>query len=346
MTTLRDLGERELIRTIVTRYTASGVGHDCAELERFSDNVIITTDPVPPPAAEVIGGDPDPYWKGWLLVIINASDLAAAAATPWAFLAAAEASPNMDLVLFERFMQGIQDACEQEELAYVGGNLREADRLAAVGIAVGYRNKTIRLNRTGINDGDLVVVVGDGGRFWLDALSVKAGLSIADKTASPLFAPRSQSRLMRQVVSENLICASMDNSDGLLSSVAELCRANGIGADIDLTAFPAPTGYERVSNAIGVSSARLWLGWGDWNVLAAAPAHCESKLRELRKTGQAVHVIGRFAKDLDGPYVRFGHDLTPSPRIDSERFARDSWFAAGIDSYIELLKNAPLPGGI
>src|SRR5437762_13765694 len=122
--TLQDFGEREIIREILPRYT-SGIGDDCAILNVKSSHLVVTTDPVPEPASKLLGGDPDPYWTGWLLVIINASDLAAAGANPDAFLAAIEAPATTPVDDFERFLSGVSDACSAEGLQYIGGNLRE-----------------------------------------------------------------------------------------------------------------------------------------------------------------------------------------------------------------------------
>src|SRR4051812_16737628 len=101
MNTLTHYGERKLIELVVSRYCRS-LGDDCAVLPIGGEDLIVTTDPVPEPAAYLIGGDPDPYWAGWLLVTINASDLAAAAAKPVGFLAAVEAPGNTDVSEFER----------------------------------------------------------------------------------------------------------------------------------------------------------------------------------------------------------------------------------------------------
>src|SRR5438309_1624353 len=91
---LQDLGERELIRSILPKYCAS-VGDDCAMVPIGDVDLLMTTDPVPQPAARLLGNDPDLYWMGWLLVVISASDLAAAGAQPLAFLAAIEAPSSL-----------------------------------------------------------------------------------------------------------------------------------------------------------------------------------------------------------------------------------------------------------
>jgi thiamine-monophosphate kinase len=63
MTTLGDLGERRILAEIIPRFVANA-GDDCAVLGVNGQNIVVTTDPVPPPAAHVIAGDADLYWMG------------------------------------------------------------------------------------------------------------------------------------------------------------------------------------------------------------------------------------------------------------------------------------------
>ena len=135
MEVLLDFGERRLIEEVLSEY-CDGIGNDCAILKMDGKWTVITTDPVPLPAAKCIAGEGDPYYVGWLLVIINASDLAAAGAQGKAFLAAIEARGDMPMSDFKRLLEGIRDACKQEGLKYVGGNLKESENLHAVGMAV------------------------------------------------------------------------------------------------------------------------------------------------------------------------------------------------------------------
>ena len=79
---LCDVGERKLLRGLIRKH-CQVAGDDCAVLSVALDSVVVTTDPAPPPAAKVIGADDDPYWMGWLLVTINASDLAASPENSW-----------------------------------------------------------------------------------------------------------------------------------------------------------------------------------------------------------------------------------------------------------------------
>lgn len=300
--------------------------------------IVITTDPVPPPAATIIGGDPDLFWTGWLLVTINASDIAASGALPLAFVAALDLPTDLEVSQFERLLAGIRDSCDANGLKYVGGNLREADRVRAVGTAIG-RSVVEPLTRRGAANGDFVVVIGTGGRFWADVERHKAGLPV-ENTTSPLFSPLSQARHMHRVHAAGLVRCAMDTSDGLAPTLAELAIVNDLGIEVDLASMRDGAN----PGAAGGRPERLWMGWGDWTIVAAVrPADMHRLASELEASGSACSCIGRF---VAGPreviLINEDRRLTMG-RLESERFAKDSWFEFGVDEYHRLLRSFPLP---
>lgn len=332
------MGERAITSLILPKFCRA-VGDDCAILGIGELDIVLTTDPVPDPAARVIGGDDDLYWVGRLLVTINASDLAAAGAQPLAFLSAIECSSDLEVDKFERLLRGITDGCEEEGLEYVGGNLKESPRLTATGVAMGSCERGKALHRKGAKDGQILLSVGQGGIFWRDALATREGRRVADKLASPLFRPSSQVRNMHALSASVPISVAMDNSDGLLATAAQLAAANEMGVIVDLEHLKVPE-----ASFLGMDEARLWLGWGDWNVLIGTDASQVPRVKELaEKSGFPVLVIGEFRADLRGAFVKRGGEIREAPRLESERFAQDSWFTAGIDGYIKLLLGLDLP---
>lgn len=336
ITTLQDIGERRITQDVLPKY-CQPAGDDCAFVTLGEHDIVLTTDPVPEPAAKLIGGDPDLYWTGRLVVTINASDLAAAGAKPLAFVSAIECSPSLPLSDLERLLEGVRDGCNSEGLAYVGGNMKEASRFAVTGTAIGTVRKGDGLHRSGAKPGDLLYSLGYGGAFWRDALRIRAGLSI-DKSSSPLFAPSSQVRQMQALLDHVRPSVSMDNSDGLLATLSQLAAANNMLVSLNLEALTVED-----TTDLAIDPCRLWLGWGDWNVIIAIPPDKESALLRFRETLDAQVVeIGVFSA---GPPIvrvtRQGRSAT-APRLESERFARDSWFTSGIEGYIRLLESVPL----
>jgi thiamine-monophosphate kinase len=340
---LQDIGERELIRSILPKY-CNAVGDDCAILPLGDMDLLMTTDPVPQPAARVIGKDPDLYWMGWLLVIINASDLAAAGARPLAFLAAIEAPAELAKWDFERLLLGVSEGCDAEGLIYAGGNLREAKELAATGTAVGKCRPGYALRRTGAQPGDVIVSVGQGGIFWRDAFNILGGETLTDRSASPVFRPRSQVAAMHTLAESGLVNASIDNSDGLLPSLSQLASLSGCDIVLDLERLTVPDCPDKYV-AANADSARLWLGWGDWNVIASiSEVNLSSACRSVSEAGGVIAEIGKVVSSGTGRVlVSRNGMIQDAPRLESERFAKDSWFSGGISSYVKLLREVPLP---
>jgi len=339
MPDLRSIGERRIVSEILPDYVV-GIGSDCATIDLANLQIVTTTDPVPEPAAKLLGGDPDLYWMGWLLVVINASDLSAAGATPLAFLAALEVPSALSIEDFRRLLLGIKECCAAEGLRYAGGNLREAARVSAVGTAIGLGPQTGAITRSGVRRDDILVTVGRGGIFWRDVLSLRAGLFV-DKDNSPVFRPRSQLALMQRLATERLVAAAIDNSDGLLPTLQQFAVANGLRVVLDLEQLRVP----GIPDAAGpIDPARLWLGWGDWNVIAAIPQPLVLPAQRLAEaSGGFLLPIGRFHDGKPEVSLKRGGTVSPAPRLESERFAADSWFSAGIDAYLDQLMTLSIP---
>jgi thiamine-monophosphate kinase len=146
---------------------------------------------------------------------------------------------------------------------------------------------------------------------------------------------------MEQLNREGLIVAAIDNSDGLLPTLDQLAASNSVGIRLDLDKLIVPT--DDVT--LGIDPARLWLGWGDWNVIAGVNSSQFERLTAVAATfGTSVHHIGDFIQGSPTVVLKRGIQAQQAHRLESERFARDSWFSEGIDGYIHRLLSLQLPG--
>lgn len=337
MTTLSDFGERRILSEIIPLY-ANGTGDDCAVLGKSNGTLVITTDPVPPPAASVIGGDEDPYWMGWLLVTINASDIAAAGARPRSFLSALELPSEWPVENLHRLLLGVKESCAAHGLSYIGGNIKEAKAVAATGIAVG-ECMAAPLGRDAAAPGDIIVSIGQGGQFWSDALFVRGGGSL-DKHSSPLFKPVAQTAFVHQFSEAGLLVSAMDVSDGLIPTLRELATKSNTRFLVDLDSM---VGEQVRDTSLAVGQA--WLGWGDWNVISVVKRNHLNAVAELASNlGASVTPIGQVLAGHGEVRLARGNGADiEAPRLESERFARDSWITRGIDGYIQELLGLKLP---
>lgn len=333
--TLGDLGERRILRDIIPQYVCSA-GDDCAIIGSLKGHVVVTTDPVPSPAANVIGGDMDLYWLGWLLVTINASDVAASGAMPRAFVAALELPSKLPVDDLHRLLQGVRDSCLANGLDYVGGNLREAAAVGGVGTAIG-TSKRRPLTRRGARLGDQVILIGEGGRFWADVERLRRGIPVS-KERSPVFAPISQTRNVHKLHDKGLLVCAMDTSDGLAPTLEEVSRVNSLNLNVRLNSMTMS------DTSLCERPERLWMGWGDWSVVAAVrPSKLEAVIEMLHSLRAPHTVIGEFVAGPPGVNLVTGTSNMPLGRLESERFAADSWFSKGVDEYRRMLHALALP---
>ncbi|WMJ68346.1 AIR synthase related protein [Stenotrophomonas sp. 24(2023)] len=336
MSTLLDIGEREIIRRFLSPLV-DGLGDDCAQVQVDAGVAVLTTDPVPIPAAYVIGGDDDKYWVGWLLVVINASDLAASGCDPIGLLAAIECPSDWSVRVFERLVEGIRDACLAHKIRYLGGNLKEAGIFSATGTGIGLCVDRQPLSRSGATSGDLIVLVGKPPAFWRDALAVRSGRQ-ADRTG-PLFRPIAQNEVMAALSRQGLVKASIDNSDGLLPSLQQLAVASSVSITLDLVQMRGGG-----AAALGDSDpVRLMLGWGDWNMVCAIDPVNFERVKLVAKSNDSDCIVIGVADFGSQVYWGSGDHKTVVPRLESERFAKDSWFSEGIDGYVSRLMAIPIP---
>ena len=135
------------------------------------------------------------------------------------------------------------------------------------------------------------------------------------------------------------IKAAIDNSDGLLASLGQLAAANEVGIELNLDQLKV-FNWEQT----GVDDpARLWLGWGDWNVLVAIDRGGSQVILDLAADLSADIVQVGEVVEKNGVVLTRGNVRQPAPRLESERFSTDSWFTAGVSSYVEQLLSCPIP---
>jgi len=256
-TTLGELGERYILNEIIPQY-ASGVGDDCAVSAFYGPNLAITTDPVPTPGALLFAGNDDPYYLGWLSVVINVSDLGSSGAKPEVLVASIEVPSTTFAYDFERMLLGIKEASDYHNIRFVGGNLKEAEKINITICAVGSVAEPFL--RKGAAIGDEIIALGNGGHFWRDVLLQQSGEHL-NKTSSALFKPKAQASNIQKLRQNNFnFSCAMDASDGLVPTLFELTRSNSLGIDLFVDRL-----IVKDTQLIGaVDSRLLWLGWGDW----------------------------------------------------------------------------------
>jgi thiamine-monophosphate kinase len=352
---LGDLGERRIISQFLRpRYAAASprFGDDCAVLPfpigqdvptGQDSHLVFTTDPCPPPMAALLGFD-DLFYRGWLVATINLSDLAAAGAKPLGLVTSLQFPGETPVRQFERLLDGIDTCCAEHETHVLGGNMKESPEVDVTATAVGFCD-TPPLTRTGAAPGDIVVILGELGAFWAGVLGVRAGLLQRDASEpllSNVLMPRPKVRAGLAGRRAGVLTACIDNSDGLYPSFLQLAIASSTRLIIEGDALTYSAGVADIAHELNTDPLRLALGWGDWQLVATCPnEHLDAVAAIARETGTGFFRVGRVEAGCGVDLELRGSSGALVP-LDSQRFAPDSWFSTGLDSYVEMLLHAPL----
>ena len=136
---------------------------------------------------------------------------------------------------------------------------------------------------------------------------------------------------MHHLGSAGLVSAATDNSDGLFPTLQLLAEANELTAELDLDQLTVPD----LEKEPLVEPERLWLGWGDWNVVATVPPRNLDLAQQIAKRHSSrVIPIGTMRRGEKQVVLRRKGIVKLAPRLESERFSKDSWFSQGVESYI------------
>lgn len=343
---LDTLGERRLVAEVLARRyrETPGFGDDCAVVPL--DNVegvelVATTDPCPTPLVASLGWD-DLYFRGWLLAVINLSDLAAAGARPAGLMVSYVLPGKLSVLEFERLVSGVDDSCQVHGTRVLGGNLGDGPAVHLTATAIGRCSPGERLGRRGAQAGDVLLLLGSPGYLWATALLRLGHASLPRAEEQAVFDralhPRAQTAAGVALAQARLAKAAMDVSDGLYASVSSLCEANGLGAEIIGRATLDPP-IENVCRQASVDAFDLAQLWGDWSLLVAvAPERAQDACDLAATVGSAAQPIGVMTA-TPGVWLEWGGQRDVWVGVESERFTPSSWRSDLVGEYVTRLRS-------
>ena len=182
----------------------------------------VTTDTV---AEEIaLGFYRDPETIGWVAAAASLSDLAAVAAEPVGLVTAVTLPREAPRAFAEALAKGLDAAAAAAGTYVLGGDTNLGDAVSVTTTAVGTVAVGEKLTRVGCAAGDLVYA---SGRLGGGALAVMRALGIG---AAGEFRPCPRLREGRLLAGWASAC--MDTSDGLVATLDQLSRLNGVGFDV------------------------------------------------------------------------------------------------------------------
>lgn len=284
--------EFDLIARIRQRATARGdvvlgIGDDCALLAPPPGmQLAVTMDALN--AGVHFPSGTAPADIGWKALAVNLSDLAAMGAQPaWGTLSLS--LPQGDTAFVDGFLDGFLALAAQHRFALVGGDTTRGPLSIAL-TAHGLVEPGQALRRDGARVGDEVWVSGTLGDAAGALRQWQAGAAMSPALQARLDRPTPRVALGRAL--RGIASSCIDVSDGLLADLAHICRASGVGADIDIDALPAS---EALWQAFDADDRRFLqaAGGDDYELCFTVPASAGDALaRALAEAGTGATRIG------------------------------------------------------
>ena len=286
------MAEFDLIARIRQRVASRGdvvlgIGDDCALL-------------LPPPGMQLavtmdalnVGvhfpPETSPADIGWKALAVNLSDLAAMGAQPaWGTLSLS--LPQGDPGFVDAFFDGFFALAAQHGFALVGGDTTRGPLSIAI-TAHGLVEPGRALRRDGAREGDDIWVSGTLGDAAGALRQWQAGAAISPVLQARLDRPTP--RVALGLALRGIASSCIDVSDGLLADLAHICRASGVGAEVDVDALPAS---DALRAAFDPDTRRVLqaAGGDDYELCFSMPASAGDALaRALMEAGTQATRIG------------------------------------------------------
>jgi thiamine-monophosphate kinase len=292
-----------------------GIGDDAAALAQKAGRATLITTDLLVEDVDFRLSTTTPRALGHKALAVSLSDIAAMGARPrWALVSVGLPSKVWESDFLEQFYEGFFALADEHGVTLVGGDLsRTPERVVIDSIVLGETKRGRAVMRAGARAGDHVFVTGTLGGAAAGLRLLEDGARRPRTTrASPKSARASARRqlLLRQLCpvprvawgrllgEHRLATAMIDLSDGLSSDLAHLCRASGVGADIEAALLPVEPAIERA----GISAPealRLALDGGeDFELLFTVRRRDAAKLPD-EVEGVAVRRIGVLTADAE-----------------------------------------------
>ena len=310
MSTLRQMGERELIRRLAPKLPSRadvviGIGDDCAVV-RGGDgfDLLYTTDAVI--EGRHFMADSTPELIGRKAAARAMSDIAAMGGEPMHLLVDLVANPNEQVERIERVYEGLCAFCAEHGVAVIGGDTASGAVLELHVFLAGRVPSGGALLRRGAAVNDVIFVTG------------ALGGSIRGKHFE--FVPRlAEGHWLREGAWTTSL---IDVSDGLATDLRHVLVAGGVGAMIDATRIPvspdvAQLGLQRspLDHALfdgedfellfTVSAARQREFESAWGNKFDLPVTAIGRIQRGPPVIQIIDALGLTTELSDGGYEHF-----------------------------------------
>lgn len=236
----------------------------------------------------------DARFVGHRALAVNLSDLAAMGAEPaWALLGLT--LPAVDEHWLTGFSAGLDALARRYDVALVGGDTTRGPLTATMTLA-GTVPPGQAIYRDGARAGDELWVSGTPGDAAAGLAILQGRLQAQGRAREALLGrfQLPQARVALGIALRGIATACIDVSDGLMGDLEKLCKASGVGADIESRELPLSAGLCSVTGL----DARLAFALGggdDYELLFTAPPADHARIAAL-DAGVVLRCIGAVSE--------------------------------------------------
>ena len=339
MTILSDIGEKALIQELTSliqpnKKLIGGLGHDSAFIdEHLSDDEILlfNTDRSGMNIAYKLGLS-DGRCVGDFAVSHSVSDILASGGQPISIGIAMLLPATLDISFLKEVMIGINDAAKMYNAFICSGDTKQNNKFALVVSVIGKAKRKEILMRSGAQVGDLILCTGNLGTMQAGWIAFKQKLELnkqyIESLSNAIIYQRPPYVFSRAISSAMLAHACMDNSDGISSTIHEMCVRSNLGANLIKEQFPISDEMRAVAELLKVDPFQFCLSSGDWAHIYAVPKSNVNEIMNLAvKNNTKVSIIGEFTPNL-GVTISVRGKKYILPKIENDRFGigGTSWF--------------------
>ncbi|MGI2259110.1 thiamine-phosphate kinase [Shewanella sp. GXUN23E] len=287
-----------------------GIGDDCAVVQPAANkSLAISVDTLvegvhffPNMPADALG---------YKALAVNLSDLASMGAEPsWFTLALT--LPQADELWLRRFSEGLLEAADYYGIALIGGDTTRGPKSITITVN-GQLPEGKALTRRGAKAGDWIYVTGTLGDSALGLQLLQGKQQARPEHREFLIGRhyRPTPRVLAGQCLRGLASSAIDLSDGLMSDIAHVLKASGVGAVIKVENLPLSQAMrDTVSAELALSLALT--GGEDYELLFTVPEAQKGALEtSLSQSGVKFVRIGQVCAGSQLKLLRDGEPFTP-----------------------------------
>ena len=335
---LKQLGELALVRW--TRNTFStqspliveGIGDDAAAYYPSKKNLSLLTTDLCIEGVHFNRQSATMEQIGYKALASNLSDIAAMGGKPVLFLVSVALPSEISFAAFKKLYQGMKRLCRRAGVQLIGGDTSESPNGLFICITViGEVSSKGLVSRSGAEPGDRIFVtgtIGDAGA-GLDILRRRIRKDARKPLAYETYLIKRHLLPVPRIQEGNFLSlngiphAMIDLSDGLSTDLSHVCKASGVGAEVNLEGLPLSPQLTAYCSSLGRSIYPYAFGGGeDYELLFTVPERKIARLKKLSlKKKLKFTEVGRIISKK-GLWERTKKGLKPLSKMGFEHFRK------------------------